>query len=65
MKTMSKLQNKIDFVVFISVTNANSNGDPLNGNGLQRFWRNIRRLHQEKNQKPDAGYGIQDFRTVG
>lgn len=29
---MSKLQNKIDFVMFVSVTNANSNGDPLNGN---------------------------------
>lgn len=26
------LKNKIDFVAFISVTNANSNGDPLNGN---------------------------------
>lgn len=29
---MSKLSNKIDFVVLVSVTNANSNGDPLNGN---------------------------------
>ena len=29
---MSKLQNKIDFVALISVTSANSNGDPLNGN---------------------------------
>lgn len=29
---MSVLQNKIDFVALISVTNANSNGDPLNGN---------------------------------
>lgn len=29
---MSILQNKIDFVALISVTNANSNGDPLNGN---------------------------------
>lgn len=27
-----KLENKIDFVAFISVTNANPNGDPLNGN---------------------------------
>ena len=27
-----KLKNKIDFVAFISVTNANPNGDPLNGN---------------------------------
>lgn len=29
---MSILQNKIDFVALISVTRANSNGDPLNGN---------------------------------
>lgn len=29
---MSDLRNKIDFAVIISVTNANSNGDPLNGN---------------------------------
>jgi len=29
---MSTLKNKIDFVALISVTNANANGDPLNGN---------------------------------
>lgn len=29
---MSILQHKIDFVALISVTNANPNGDPLNGN---------------------------------
>ena len=29
---MSILENKIDFVVLISVNNANPNGDPLNGN---------------------------------
>ena len=29
---MSKLENKIDFVALITVNNANSNGDPLNGN---------------------------------
>lgn len=29
---MSSLQNKIDFTVLIKVTNANPNGDPLNGN---------------------------------
>jgi CRISPR-associated protein Csd2 len=29
---MSSLQNKIDFVVLAKVTNANPNGDPLNGN---------------------------------
>lgn len=29
---MSTLENKIDFKVIVSVTNANPNGDPLNGN---------------------------------
>lgn len=29
---MSEFKNKVDFVVLVSVTNANSNGDPLNGN---------------------------------
>lgn len=29
---MAKFENKVDFAVLISVTNANSNGDPLNGN---------------------------------
>lgn len=29
---MNVLQNKIDFSVIVSVTNANPNGDPLNGN---------------------------------
>ena len=28
---MAALENKIDFVALISVTNANCNGDPLNG----------------------------------
>ena len=29
---MSTLRHKIDFVALVSVTMANSNGDPLNGN---------------------------------
>ena len=29
---MSELKGKIDFTLFISVDNANPNGDPLNGN---------------------------------
>ena len=29
---MSTLEKKIDFVAFVSVTMANGNGDPLNGN---------------------------------
>ena len=29
---MSALQGKIDFTLFVSVNNANPNGDPLNGN---------------------------------
>ena len=29
---MSQLKNKIDFKVFVTVKDANPNGDPLNGN---------------------------------
>ena len=29
---MSSLSNKIDFALLVTVTNANPNGDPLNGN---------------------------------
>ena len=29
---MSELKGKIDFTLFVSVSNANPNGDPLNGN---------------------------------
>lgn len=29
---MAKFENKVDFAMLVSVTNANSNGDPLNGN---------------------------------
>lgn len=29
---MNNLKNKIDFIVLVTVTNANPNGDPLNGN---------------------------------
>lgn len=29
---MNTLEKKIDFVMLVSVENANSNGDPLNGN---------------------------------
>ena len=29
---MSSLSNKIDFTLLVTVTNANPNGDPLNGN---------------------------------
>ena len=29
---MSDLKGKIDFTLFLSVENANPNGDPLNGN---------------------------------
>ena len=32
MNNKEVLNNKIDFVMFVSATNANPNGDPLNGN---------------------------------
>lgn len=38
---MSTLQNKIDFALVLRVTNANPNGDPLNGNRPRTSYENI------------------------
>ncbi len=38
---MNYLKNKIDFVVLVSVTMANSNGDPLNGNRPRTNYDNL------------------------
>ena len=61
---MSKLQNKIDFVVFISVTNANSNGDPLNGNRPRTDYNGFGEIsdvcikRKIRNRMQDMGYKI-------
>lgn len=58
---MSTLKNKIDFIALVSVTRANSNGDPLNGNRprtdydgygeMSDVWR------QAEDPESDAGSG--------
>ena len=35
---MSEFIRKVDFAVLVSVTNANPNGDPLNGNLMDLRW---------------------------
>ena len=63
---MSVLQNKIDFVVLVKVANANPNGDPLNGNRPRTTYTGKGEImHKEKDQESPAGYGREDFRTVG
>ncbi len=60
---MSRFENKVDFAVLVSVANANSNGDPLNGNRPRTDYngygeisdvcikRKIRNRMQDKGQK--------------
>lgn len=61
---MSKLQNKIDFVVYVSVTNANSNGDPLNGNRPRTDYNGFGEIsdvcikRKIRNRMQDMGYRI-------
>lgn len=38
---MNYLEKKIDFVVLVSVTMANANGDPLNGNRPRTNYENL------------------------
>ena len=56
---MSKLQGKIDFTLFISVKNANPNGDPLNGNRPRTDIDGYGEISDvcKKNKKPYAGFG--------
>ena len=64
---MAALENKIDFVALISVTNANCNGDPLNGNRPRTDYNGmgeISDVHQEEAPHPYAGYGICDFCAI-
>ena len=46
---MNNFTNKIDFAVLAMVTDANPNGDPLNGNR--------RCMHQKKDKKSITRYG--------
>ncbi len=58
------LKNKIDFVAFISVTNANSNGDPLNGNRPRTDYNGFGEIsdvcikRKIRNRMQDLGYKV-------
>lgn len=61
---MSALQNKIDFVALVSVTMANSNGDPLNGNRPRTDYNGFGEIsdvcikRKIRNRMQDMGYPI-------
>ena len=61
---MSTLQNKIDFVVLVSVKNANSNGDPLDGNRPRTDYSGLGEMsdvcvkRKIRNRMQDMGYAI-------
>ena len=61
---MSTLQNKIDFVALISVSMANANGDPLNGNRPRTDYNNYGEIsdvcikRKIRNRMQDQGYPI-------
>ena len=61
---MSVLENKIDFVALVSVTKANSNGDPLNGNRPRTDYNGIGEIsdvcikRKIRNRMQDLGHTI-------
>lgn len=61
---MSLLKNKIDFVAFVSVTMANPNGDPLNGNRPRTDYRSYGEMsdvcikRKLRNRMQDLGHPI-------
>ena len=61
---MSTLQHKIDFVALVSVTMANSNGDPLNGNRPRTDYNGYGEMsdvcvkRKIRNRMQDLGYPI-------
>ena len=61
---MSVLQNKIDFVAFVSAAMANPNGDPLNGNSPRTDYAGLGEMsdvcikRKLRNRMQDLGYSI-------
>ena len=61
---MATLNNKIDFVVLVSVTKANSNGDPLNGNRPRTDYNGMGEIsdvcikRKIRNRMQDLGHAI-------
>ena len=57
---MSELKGKIDFTLFVSATNANPNGDPLNGN-RPRIWMDMGKFQMSAlNEKSETACRIWD-----
>jgi CRISPR-associated protein Csd2 len=57
---MSELTNKIDFAVVFSVTHANPNGDPINGNRPRETYDGLK----EEDKKSSYGYGREYICTI-
>lgn len=61
---MGILQNKIDFVAFVSVTMANPNGDPLNGNSPRTDYNGLGEMsdvcikRKLRNRMQNLGYNV-------
>ncbi len=61
---MNDLKSKVDFVMLVSVTNANSNGDPLNGNRPRTDYDGFGEIsdvcvkRKIRNRMQDMGYTI-------
>ena len=62
---MSELKGKIDFTLFVSVQNANPNGDPLNGNrpriDMDGYGEISDVCIKQKDPKPFAGLGCREY----
>ena len=61
---MGVLKNKIDFAAFVSVTMANPNGDPLNGNSPRTNYAGMGEIsdvcikRKIRNRMQDLGYPV-------
>lgn len=59
-----KFENKVDFALLVSVTNANANGDPLNGNRPRTDYNGYGEMsdvcikRKIRNRMQDAGYPV-------
>ena len=59
-----KFENKVDFALLVSVTNANANGDPLNGNRPRTDYNGYGEIsdvcikRKIRNRMQDAGYPV-------
>ena len=58
---MSELKGKIDFTLFVSASNANPNGDPLNGTVRELIWMDLGKFQMSAlNEKSESACRIWD-----